>query len=166
MKKTQRVKMALLRLSILLCTMLFDPSLSGATSTKNIFILAGRSNMAGRGGLEKNNLGNLTWDGYAPPLCQPNSSILRLNPKRQWEVAREPLHRGIDLNKTVGIGPRMPFAFQFIAKVEPKVGVVGLVPCARGGSLIGQWRKNHSNPKATFYKISLNESKHQIKKVG
>ncbi|CAK9312544.1 unnamed protein product [Citrullus colocynthis] len=77
--------------------------------------------MAGRGGVEKNNLGKLMWDG------------------------------GINLNKTIGIGQGMSFAYQLRAKVGPKVNVVGLVLCARGGSLIGQWRKNPCNPNATSY---------------
>ncbi|XP_022158365.1 probable carbohydrate esterase At4g34215 [Momordica charantia] len=144
--------MALLRLLILLCMMLRGTSLSGATSPKNIFILAGQSNMAGRGGVENDRPGHLVWDRYVPPEAQPDPSILRLNPDRQWEVAREPVHEGIDINKTVGVGPAISFAHQLQAKGGSKVGSVGLVPCARGGTLIEQWLKNPGNTSATFYK--------------
>ncbi|CAK9312541.1 unnamed protein product [Citrullus colocynthis] len=164
--QTQRVEMALLKLSILLCTMLFGPSLSRATSPKNIFILAGQSNMAGRGGVEKNLKGDLEWDGLIPPECQSDSSILRLNPERQWEIAREPLHEGIDINKTVGIGPGMSFAHQLLAKAGPNAGVVGLVPCARGGTLIEQWIKNPSNPNATFYQNFIERIKASDREGG
>ncbi|KAL0553882.1 hypothetical protein IC582_007786 [Cucumis melo] len=150
----------------MLCTMLFSLSLSGAASPKNIFILAGQSNMAGRGGVEKDQSGNLVWDRLVPPECEPQPSILRLNPEREWETAREPLHVGIDINRTAGIGPGMPFAHHLLAKVGPNAGVVGLVPCARGGTLIEQWIKNPSNPNATFYKNFIERIKASDKDGG
>ncbi|XP_038886588.1 probable carbohydrate esterase At4g34215 [Benincasa hispida] len=143
--------MALLKLSIMLCAILFGPSISGAVSPKNIFILVGQSNMAGRGGVGKNQTGNLVWDGLIPSDCQSTPSILRLNAACQWEEAREPLHWDIDINKTNGIGPGMGFAHQLLTKAGPNVGIVGLVPCAIGGSMIKQWMKNPSNPNATYY---------------
>ncbi|XP_038886442.1 probable carbohydrate esterase At4g34215 [Benincasa hispida] len=158
--------MALLKLSILLCTMLFGSSLSRAASPNNIFILAGQSNMAGRGGVENNQVRELEWDGLIPPECQSDPSILRLNPALQWEIAREPLHEGIDINKTVGIGPGMPFAHQLLTKVGPRAGTVGLVPCARGGTIIEQWIKNPSNPDATFYKNFIERIKASDKEGG
>jgi hypothetical protein len=57
-------------------------------SNKLIFILAGQSNMAGRGGVT-----GARWDGIVPsPDCSPSSSVLRLSPSLRWEQAREPLH--------------------------------------------------------------------------
>ncbi|KAA0060925.1 putative carbohydrate esterase [Cucumis melo var. makuwa] len=143
--------MALVKLSILLCAMLFGPSLSGAVSPKNIFILGGQSNMAGRGGVEKNSSGKFEWDGVIPPDCKPNPSILRLNAARQWEVAREPLHWDIDVMKANGISPGMGFAHELLVKAGPRAGVVGLVPTAIGGTFIRQWLKNDSYPNATYY---------------
>ncbi|KAK8544834.1 hypothetical protein V6N13_003394 [Hibiscus sabdariffa] len=107
----------------------------------NIIILAGQSNMAGRGGVVNNTAtGVTTWDGVVPPECQPNPSILRLSANLTWVEAREPLHADIDYNKTNGIGPGMPFANAVLGK-DPKFGVVGLVPCAIGGTNISQWQK-------------------------
>ncbi|CAI9115216.1 OLC1v1016058C1 [Oldenlandia corymbosa var. corymbosa] len=64
----------------------------------NIFILAGQSNMAGRGGVK----GGI-WDGIVPQECQPNKSILRLSGNGLWEEAIEPLHKDIDVGKPAGI---------------------------------------------------------------
>jgi hypothetical protein len=72
---------------------------------KNIFILAGQSNMAGRGGVVNDTTtGVTTWDGVVPPQCQPNPSIMKLNAHLKWVEAHEPLHEDIDTLKTKGIG--------------------------------------------------------------
>ncbi|CAA2962325.1 Hypothetical predicted protein [Olea europaea subsp. europaea] len=105
-----------------------------ATNEKSIFILAGQSNMAGRGGVT-----NGTWDGCVPHECRPDPRILRLNPKLMWEEAREPLHRGID-KKPCGVGPGMSFANSVLER-DPCLGVIGLVPCASGGTNITEWKR-------------------------
>ncbi|XP_074264029.1 putative carbohydrate esterase At4g34215 [Silene latifolia] len=102
---------------------------------KSIFLLAGQSNMAGRGGVINNN-----WDQIIPPPSCANPTILRLDPKLHWHEAKEPLHRGIDINHTCGVGPGLAFANSITNRV-PRVGVVGLVPCAEGGTNISQWAK-------------------------
>ncbi|KAH1057784.1 hypothetical protein J1N35_035849 [Gossypium stocksii] len=107
----------------------------------NIIILAGQSNMAGRGGVFNDTITEtLTWDGIVPPECQPNPSILRLTANLTWVEAHEPLHADIDYNKTNGVGPGMPFANTVLNK-DPNFGVIGLVPCAIGGTNISQWQK-------------------------
>lgn len=103
---------------------------------KDIFILAGQSNMAGRGGVS-----GRKWDGNVPPESKPNPSILRLNGKLKWVKAYEPLHTDIDLGKTCGVGPGMSFANKILRTHGSKFGVVGLVPCAVGGTRIDQWAK-------------------------
>ncbi|KAK7847162.1 putative carbohydrate esterase [Quercus suber] len=100
---------------------------------KNIFILAGQSNMAGRGGLN-----TPKWDGKIPHESNPNPNILQLALDNSWVQAHEPLHVGIDYGKTVGIGPGLPFANAILAK-DPSFGVIGLVPCAKGATKIKQW---------------------------
>ncbi|CAA2973357.1 Hypothetical predicted protein [Olea europaea subsp. europaea] len=45
------------------------------------------------------------------------SKVFQLNAQLKWEVARDPLHNGID------------------------IGVIGLVPCARGDLSIKEWEK-------------------------
>ncbi|KAL2232623.1 UNVERIFIED_CONTAM: putative carbohydrate esterase [Sesamum indicum] len=106
-----------------------------ALQAKSIFILAGQSNMAGRGGVV-----NGTWDGFIPPECQSNPLILRLNAELTWEEAREPLHRDIDILKTCGIGPGMAFSNSVLER-DLGIGVIGLVPCAIGGTNISEWRR-------------------------
>ncbi|KAL3654961.1 hypothetical protein CASFOL_000747 [Castilleja foliolosa] len=113
------------------CTTLDD----NASTPKSIFILAGQSNMAGRGGVCDNK-----WDGFVPTECQPNPRILRLNAGLTWEEARDPLHHDID-KKTCGVGPGMSFA-NSVLMTDPNIGMIGLVPCAVGGTKISQWRPN------------------------
>ena len=104
----------------------------------SIFILAGQSNMAGRGGVYNDTAKNITvWDGVIPRECRSNPSILRLTAKLEWEEANEPLHADIDVNKTNGVGPGMPFA----NRVVNRFGYVGLVPCSIGGTKLSQWQK-------------------------
>lgn len=101
---------------------------------KHVFILAGQSNMAGRGGVIDGN-----WDGIIPPEVKPRpGKILRLGSDLRWEDAEEPLHGDIDVNKTCGVGPGMAFANAVLRGGFP---VVGLVPCAIGGSGIGEWSR-------------------------
>ncbi|KAG6672059.1 hypothetical protein I3842_16G038600 [Carya illinoinensis] len=114
---------------------------TGELKPKNIFLLAGQSNMAGRGGIYNDTKTNLhKWDGKVPPQCTPTPNILTLSLNKTWEIAREPLHKEIDNLKTCGVGPGMPFSNQILAK-HPDFGVIGLVPCAVGGTKIEKWQK-------------------------
>lgn len=72
------------------------------SQVKNIFLLAGQSNMSGLGGVVNN-----TWDGIVPQECSPNPNILKLDANLQWVEATEPLHADIDVNVTCGIDPGM-----------------------------------------------------------
>lgn len=103
-------------------------------SNKVVFILGGQSNMAGRGGVVGSH-----WDGMVPPECAPNPSILRLSPQLRWEEAHEPLHNGIDSNRTCGVGPGMSFANALLRSGQ--FPVIGLVPCAVGGTAIREWAR-------------------------
>ncbi|KAJ6675882.1 ESTERASE putative (DUF303)-RELATED [Salix viminalis] len=123
---------AMFKLLVLLLT--FHSSLA-ANVAKDIFILAGQSNMAGRGGVVHGK-----WDGNVPPECRPNPSTLRLSAKLTWEEAQEPLHADIDVGKTCGIGPGMAFVDGLRANGS-RTGVVGLVPCAAGGTKIRKWAR-------------------------
>lgn len=104
------------------------------TTKKQIFILSGQSNMAGRGGVK-----NKHWDRIVPNDCKPDpSTIHRLNANLIYETAQEPLHADIDTTKTCGVGPGMSFAN---AVKDYIVGFIDLVPCAVGGTAIKEWRK-------------------------
>ncbi|MFS7995693.1 putative sialate O-acetylesterase domain, SGNH hydrolase superfamily [Helianthus anomalus] len=109
--------------------------LSSSTQNKRrIFILSGQSNMAGRGGVK-----NHQWDHIVPDDCKPDpTAIHRLTANLTWETAQEPLHADIDKNKTCGVGPGMSFAN---AMKDYIAGVIGLVPCAIGGTAIKKWAK-------------------------
>ncbi|RDX73215.1 putative carbohydrate esterase, partial [Mucuna pruriens] len=120
-------------LSWFLCVLVAARVCSGAV-TRDIFILAGQSNMAGRGGVVGGK-----WDGDVPAECRPGPSIWRLNAGLEWEEAREPLHADIDVGKTCGVGPGMAFANEVVK--ASGAGFVGLVPCAVGGTKIEQWER-------------------------
>ncbi|XP_061343225.1 probable carbohydrate esterase At4g34215 [Gastrolobium bilobum] len=122
---------------------------------KNIFILAGQSNMAGRGGVV-----NDAWDGVVPPQCGPNPSILRLDAQLRWVEAHEPLHEDIDTKKKNGIGPGMAFANSVLDK-NPGFGVVGLVPCAIGGTTISQWERGK-----VLYNHMMRRAKESLRNGG
>lgn len=111
-----------------------DDQSTTTTVKKQIFILSGQSNMAGRGGVK-----NKRWDGVVPDDCKPDpSTIHRLNANLIWETAQEPLHADIDTKKTCGVGPGMSFA-NAVKDYIP--GVIDLVPCAVGGTAIKEWAK-------------------------
>ncbi|GAU27311.1 hypothetical protein TSUD_05370 [Trifolium subterraneum] len=90
--------------------------------------------MAGRGGVF-----NRKWDNNVPSECKPSPSILKLNSKLKWEEAHEPLHQDIDVGKTCGVGPGLAFANEVVRRRGDGC-VVGLVPCAVGGTRIEEWR--------------------------
>ncbi|KAK1305095.1 putative carbohydrate esterase [Acorus calamus] len=108
------------------------PSKSNPT---DIFILAGQSNMAGRGGVCNN-----VWDGVIPPQCRPNPSIRRFSASLAWEEAHEPLHADIDVYGVCGVGPGMSFA-NAVRSARMRGPSIGLVPCAVGSSGIDDWSK-------------------------
>lgn len=77
--------------------------------------------MAGRGAVEAQD-------------TLPNRHVLRLNPAEQWEVAKDPIH----FDKTIaGVGPGLTFG-RLMAARDTSV-VIGLIPCAVGGSGIDAW---------------------------
>lgn len=101
--------------------------------SKQVFILAGQSNMSGRGGVHKHQ-----WDGVVPPeSAADGEKIFRLNTGLEWEAAHEPLHQGLDANRVCGVGPGLAFA----NAVKERVGAVGLVPCAAAGTQMKDWAR-------------------------
>ncbi|XP_058070110.1 probable carbohydrate esterase At4g34215 [Magnolia sinica] len=123
---------------------------------KVIFILSGQSNMAGRGGVTKSK----KWDRVVPPECIPSPSILRFTARSTWEEASDPLHADIDTHKTCGVGPGMPFANALRAH-RPTIGIVGLVPCAVGGTAIKEWERG-----SHLYENMVRRAKESVKGGG
>nr|GLL44816.1 probable carbohydrate esterase At4g34215 [Ipomoea trifida] len=96
--------------------------------------------MAGRGNMHKNERNETVWDGVTPNECLSNPSILRLAFNKSWVLAKEPLHADTDVTKArvCQVGPGMAFANQLL-KRDTAVGVIGLVPCAIGGTTLNEW---------------------------
>ncbi|KAK8443625.1 hypothetical protein SEVIR_9G004400v4 [Setaria viridis] len=124
-------------LLLLVCFLAASFLAAGGGRRTVVFLLAGQSNMGGRGGAT-----NGTWDRVVPPECAPSPRILRLSPDLHWEEAREPLHQGIDLHNVLGVGPGMPFAHAVLrSRRLPPHAAVGLVPCAQGATPITSWSR-------------------------
>lgn len=91
-------------------------------------LLAGQSNMAGRGSLCDS----------CPSLSAPaDSRIAVLGEDGSWKVpACHPLHRD---KEKAGVGPGLSFAQAVIDFLPAGAQRLGLVPCAYGGSEIMRW---------------------------
>lgn len=106
-------------------TALAQPALPTGLSPVNfhLYVLAGQSNMAGRGTVE-------TVDKT------PHPRVWMLNKDNQWVPATEPMH--FDKPAVVGVGPGLAFGKQ-IAGQDP-TAFIGLIPTAVGGSAIDAWQ--------------------------
>lgn len=88
-----------------------------------VFVLAGQSNMAGRGLVEAVD-------------TIPDTRILTMSAKKEWILAKEPLHyyeprlRGLDCG--------LSFGRELLEHVPDSVSIA-LLPCAVGGSSIQHW---------------------------
>lgn len=99
--------------------------MSGTINKQNIwvFILAGQSNMAGRGIVE-------------PQDTVPNKRILSINKNGQLIIAKEPLHF-YEPNLT-GLDCSYSFGKTMIKNIPDSISVL-IIPTAVGGSSISQW---------------------------
>jgi len=88
-----------------------------------IFILAGQSNMAGRGVI-------------MPEDTITDSHVLMLDKNNEWVFAKEPLHY-YEPQRT-GLDCGLSFGKELSKRYGDQI-TIGLVPCAIGGSSIEQW---------------------------
>ncbi len=95
----------------------------------HLFLLAGQSNMAGRGAVNDLSAADAKADGR----------ILALNRDGAWQLAADPLHWD---KAGSGVGPGKFFAAAVAAKT-PGV-TIGLIPTACGGSPISTWEPGKS----------------------
>ncbi len=95
----------------------------------HLFLLAGQSNMAGRGKADQQDK-------------TPHPRVLVLTKSLTWVPAADPLH--FDKPGIVGVGLGKSFGIE-IAKSDPKI-TVGLIPCAVGGSPIESWLPGGYHP--------------------
>lgn len=97
-----------------------------------IVVLAGQSNMAGRGKID-------------PANNRPHPRVFVMDRSGNWVACKDPLHFDIPGS---GVGPGKAFG-EALADSDPSI-VVGLVPCAVGGSSITVWE-----PGRKFYKCNV-----------
>ncbi len=108
-----------------------------------IFVLAGQSNMAGRGIVEDADK-------------KPDANVFMLTKDGKWVPAVDPVHFD---KKEAGVGLCRTFAAAVAAK-NPGV-VIGLVPTACGGSPISTWTPGgyHDQTKSNPYDDSIKRAK-------
>ncbi|MBL9169592.1 MAG: sialate O-acetylesterase [Verrucomicrobiales bacterium] len=94
-----------------------------AAKDLHVYLLAGQSNMAGRGPVE-------------PPDQVPHPRVLTLGTNGLWRLALDPLHQD-RANAGVGLGSSFG---RTLADSNPRI-VIGLVPVAVGGSPLSRWVK-------------------------
>lgn len=88
----------------------------------HLYVLAGQSNMAGRGKVDTLNK-------------TPHPRVWMLNKANQWVPATEPMH--FDKPAVVGVGPGLAFGKEMAAQ-DTSI-IIGLIPTAVGGSAIDAW---------------------------
>jgi len=110
---------------------LASPIVNGAEPTKlpakesfHLYLLIGQSNMAGRGVIEEQ-------DNQAHPR------VMKFTAENTWAPAVDPLH--FDKPAIAGVGLGSSFG-RAMAEAQPGV-VIGLVPCAVGGTPLARWQK-------------------------
>jgi hypothetical protein len=110
----------------------------------HLYILAGQSNMAGRGKVQELDM-------------QVHPRVYVLNQDNEWELAKDPLH--FDKPGIAGVGPGLAFG-KAMAGYKKSVRI-GLIPCAAGGSPIASWTKGgyHDQTKSHPYDDALIRAK-------
>ncbi|MCX6936273.1 MAG: sialate O-acetylesterase [Verrucomicrobia bacterium] len=93
-----------------------------ARQNVDLYLLLGQSNMVGR-----------DTAGLEAQATDPRIGFV--DGKGRWWVAREPMHSGGS-----GIGPGISFATAMLASAAPAT-VIGLIPCAVGGTPLSRWVK-------------------------
>jgi hypothetical protein len=114
-----------------------------------VFMMAGQSNMAGRGIVEKKD-------------TVPNSRVLSVNNAGQIVIAKEPLHF-YEPNLT-GLDCGVTFARTLIKKIPDSISIL-MVPTAVGGSSISQWL-NDSTHRGIAMLSNFLKHVEKMKKVG
>ena len=101
----------------------------------DLYILAGQSNMAGRG--------EITSD--FKDMSHP--AVFVLNKQLEWQPAKHPLH--FDKPGVAGVGPGLSFGID-MAQSDRSIKI-GLIPCAVGGTSIEKWTEGAYDPATKTY---------------
>lgn len=117
---------------------------SALPKTLHLYLLAGQSNMAGRGNVEAQDR-------------TPHPRVWMLNQQGEWVPATEPLH--FDKPAVVGVGPGLSFGKNMV-ETDTSVAI-GLIPVAVGGSAISSWQPGgfHEQTKSYPYDDALRRLK-------
>lgn len=100
-----------------------------------LFVLAGQSNMSGRGEL--------------PAAGEAAPDVYVFGNDYRWHPGREPVDGPdgqvdlVSLDADAGFGPSLAFA-RALTERYPGL-VVGLIPCAKGATIIEQWQRSPSD---------------------
>ncbi len=110
----------------------------------HLYLLAGQSNMAGRGVVDAQDR-------------KPHPRVWVLNQQSEWVPATEPLH--FDKPAVAGVGPGFSFG-KTMAELDTAVAI-GLIPTAVGGSAIAAWQPGgfHEQTNAHPYDDALRRLK-------
>jgi hypothetical protein len=114
-----------------------------------IFLLAGQSNMAGRGFVE-------------PQDTIPNGRIITIDNSGEWIYAKEPLHL-YEPSRT-GLDCGMAFARTLLDSIPINTSVA-IIPCAIGGSAIEEWLRNET-VRGVSLLTNFTKKVVQVKKYG
>ncbi len=111
----------------------------------DLWLLCGQSNMKGRGFMPEE------------PMNDPRIVMMH-KMDDQWYLARHPLHLTGDAktfqgHDNAGVGPGLAFAEVLVE--QDKTAVIGLVPCAVGGSSIKLWQKGAKLYEEAFRRAKL-----------
>jgi hypothetical protein len=144
-----------LRLAVLTFTVALLAQPSSVQTDLYLIALMGQSNMSGVGELSE-----LPADFPKNP-----TKIWNFTNAYKWEPAREPLDSPEGQVDTVsqdrrarGVGPALALADAFVSR-NPTTSV-GLIPCAKGSTSIGQWLKTTSaRPRDTLFGSCINRIK-------
>ncbi len=109
----------------------------------HLFILAGQSNMAGRGEVQSGDR-------------EPPERVFKLSREGEWVPAVDPVHYDKPI---AGVGPGRSFGMA-LAEVDTTIKI-GLIPCAVGGSSITSWKPGgfHDQTKSHPYDDCMERSR-------
>ena len=92
----------------------------------SVYLLAGQSNMAGRGIVEDQD-------------TRPRLGLFSLDEENRWTPAMDPVH--FDKPDIAGVGPGLTFGRIMAGGDLDARRFTGLVPCAFGGTPLSRWEK-------------------------
>lgn len=118
----------LLLLVVAVCAATALPAADAAPRRYDLYLLVGQSNMAGRGPLDAES-------------AQPHARVFALAKDGTWAPGRDPLHFD---KPEAAVGPGLAFG-KAMAEADPQA-VIGLIPCAVGGTSIALWTPGSQDP--------------------